>query len=229
MANKILRTIAVATATGAAFGLGSIFALANRPRTAPAGPDNRAAERKEELERLLARLAVLEQKAESAPVEISTAVDTVALRVDLAEKAAVEREAELRALVESGVEGKMEAFRENLREELAARQDEAMAAFATSMDAKVSGRINEVEQTLAEQLVTLESVATSNAETGRNVERLVNTMERLMARIQNQPQAQVPAQEAPVEDSGKLNLPFRSKVILEPESAKPRKPMARMM
>jgi len=219
MATKVLRTIAMATTAGAAFGLGSIFALANRPRNTK-GP----AESQVDVEKLLARLAALEGKTE-VPQEVSDAVGSLNSRVEQTEKLTAELEAEVRAVVETGIGERIEA----IREELAARQDEAMANFATAMDSKVSERIGEVEATLAEQFATLESVAASNAETGRNVERLVSTMERLMSRIQEQsrPAAELPP--PPVSDSGKLDLPFRTKVILEPEGAKPRKPMARMM
>lgn len=219
MAKKVLKTIAMATTAGAAFGLGSIFALANRPRNSKGQAESQA-----EVEKLLARLAALEGKAE-VPQEVTEAVGSLSSRVEQTERLTAELEAEVRAAVDTGIGERIEA----IREELVARQDEAMANFATAMDSKVSERLGEVEATLAEQFTALESVAASNAETGRNVERLVTTMERLMARIQEQskPVAELPP--PPVSDSGKLDLPFRTKVILEPEESKPRKPMARMM
>jgi hypothetical protein len=217
MANRLLRNIAVSIGAGLALGLGRKL-TPRRPR--PSAPNlSPILNRLEDIENRVMRFEHTPQFPQSpAPEEIealgtlvsSQSEDIASIREDIlriehrnaemaeafGQKVAL-LEQQVPIHIESSIAARMTELEHRLRGEFQEIHHRTVDAFADTIEKRVVGRINHIENSLIEHSHSIVSLREKSVKTDDHLQRLLEAVEKLCARAEAQSQIVLVPSEPP--------------------------------
>jgi uncharacterized coiled-coil protein SlyX len=215
MANKILKSLALAAGTGVALGFSASMGRRRNIETPLAQPGDANG---------IDAIDAIEMRLQKQAMEIATLraeVDASGRRasaevVDLERRIANTR-AELPAAIEATIAPRVAELRTRLQSEMREAAADGLARIDLATDEKVASRIAALETTLADQSTAIGALNRRAIETDTNLQKLIASVERLCDRAGARP-----APEAAAEPSF-FELPFETqyKAALERDPVEP--------
>ena len=197
MFKKFIRGLAIAAGTSLAIGIGA--AIGSSRRRKPVKQDRFESDDVLLLEPLLNRLDMIESRIAQSPdlqerlnihsqeiLQLAAKLEDSEERAQLAAIRLEQRFAEVRAdvpkLIDAGLGPRMEELRLRLQKDLEYSQAQALSAFETQLESRISQRIEAIEGKLTEQSAMLRAITRRSEETDGNLQRLIGAVEKLVER-----------------------------------------------
>jgi uncharacterized coiled-coil protein SlyX len=197
MANKTLKSLAIAAGTGVALGFGATLGRQRKNVIREERPPAQPTDLELRLERQAKEIATLRAHVDESGRRASTELTAFQHRLASAR-------AELPAAIEAFITPRVDELRARLHEELREAADNGLARIDRAIGERIAGRIDAIENTLAEQSTAIGLLNRRAIETDTNLQKLISSVERLCDQASARP-----AQE-PVAEPSFLDLPFQA-------------------
>jgi len=195
MANRILKSLAIAAGAGVALGFSAGLGRQRKKPAdvAPQTPSDAEMRLDDQQRELAALRAEVDASGRRAAGEFASF-----------ERRLATTRAELPAAVEAAVSQRVEDLRTRLHAEMEEKTRSGLAQIDQAIDEKLAGRIAALETTLADQSAAIGSLNRRAMETDASLQKLISSVERLCDRAGAPPVSQ------PVAEPSFFDLPFQA-------------------
>jgi hypothetical protein len=177
--------------------------------TSPSDNDQTLEPLLDRLERIEARIGVVEGSDDSITSELGLRIERQAKMIETLRVQLNGTRQSLESTLEAAIGPRIDDLRARLRAEVLESVNSALGTFERMIDAKVSLRVSTIEKALVEQSSSIRDLSQRTMASESNLQRLIAAVERLCAQRDGQPPA---SYEQPL-DTNRTDAPRRTPLL----------------